>query len=229
MDGPFTFETLSSQESLEKKSRTLTKVESSFFRYVANYLDQLETAYRKEHAANASSKKAAFLIDELRNAQNKAEELWKAREKKVVQFALVNARKDPMPPPPENLTREESDLYHQLVNMFRAQWQRLLPQRSAALGPVVAPASRNPAATPVAAAPVAAMAVQQTAQMATNAATTTATVSNQEVQTIRALVDIPPFVGFDGKTYRIKKGEVLSLPKKFAAILKDRNQAALVG
>jgi len=224
MDGPFTFETLSNQESAEKKDRKLTKIESSFFRYVANYLDQLETAYRKEHAQNASSKKAAFLIDEIRNAQNKAEELWKAREKKVVQFAQVNARKDPLPPPPENLTREESDLYHQLVNLFRAQWQRLLPQRSAALNQVTAPPPR--AAPPVPAAPVQ---VAPSTPAPTTATPSLVTVSKDEVQTIRALVDIPPFVGFDGKTYRIKKGEVLSLPKKFAVILKERNQAALVG
>jgi DNA replication initiation complex subunit (GINS family) len=223
MDGPFTFETLSNQESAEKKDRKLTKIESSFFRYIANYLDQLESAYRKEHALNASSKKAAFLIDELRNAQNKAEELWKAREKKVVQFAQVNARKDPLPPPPENLTREESELYHQLVNVFRAQWQRLLPLRSAALGQVTAPPPRG--ALPAGAAPAATTA----APAAVQATAATVTVSKDEVQTIRALVDIPPFVGFDGKTYRIKKGEVLSLPKKFALILKERNQAALVG
>lgn len=226
MDGPFTFETLSGQEALEKKSRTLTKIEPSFFRYVANYLDQIETSYRKEHSANSSSKKAAFLSDELRNAQNKADELWKAREKKIVNFAQVNARKDPLPPPPENLTREESELYHNLVNLLRSQWQRLLPQRNGTLAPSVAPATR--VSTPLVA-PGQAPAAAAAAATAAPPPAVAAGPAKDEVQTIRALVDIPPFVGFDGKTYRIKKGEVLALPKKFATILKERNQAALVG
>lgn len=218
MEGPFNFETLSSQESQEKKSRALTKIEPSFFRYVANYLEGLEGTSRKEQEKNPSSKRGQFIADELRNATNKAEELWKAREKKIVGFAQVNARKDPVPPPPENLTRDESAFYHSLLTLLRDQWKRFVPTRAGG-EPAAPPSATPPPARPIAAAPappaVAAPASESSGE--------------EEAQTIRALADIPPFVGFDGKTYRIKKGDVVSLPKKFAKILKERNQAALVG
>ena len=224
MDGPFTFETLSSKEAEEKKSRSLTKIEASFFRYVANYLEQLESAYRKEQEMNASSKRGAFLVDELRNATNKGEELWKTREKKIVQLAQVNARKEPPPPPPENLTREESALYQNLMTLLREQWQRLLPQRS------TVQTGHPPAVRAQTPAPAATAAPLVTPAQATPSVTPPPSVaeSPDEVQTIRALVDIPPFIGYGGKTYRIRKGEVLSLPKPLAAILKDRNQASIV-
>lgn len=232
MEGPFTFENLSTQESREKKERSLTKIESSFFRYVANYLDQLETAYRKEQERNASSKRAAFLSDELRNATNKADELWKAREKKIVAFAQLNARKDASTAPPENLTRDEASLYEALVRLLREQWQRMLPQRLGDASPHshVGTAMAKPTPPTAPPATVAATASPAKAPQASPAASPPpAPAATAEVQTIRALEDIPPFVGFDGKTYRIKKGEVVSLPKKFAAILKERNQVALVG
>ena len=218
MEGPFNFETLSSAEGLEKKSRALTKIEPSFFRYVANYLETLEANSRKEQEKNPASKRGAFLSDELRNATNKAEEMWKSREKKIVQFAQVNARKDPVPPAPENLTRDESAFYHGLLTLFRDQWKRYVPTRAGG-EPLPAPAAK--------AAPVPS-AISSPAPVAPSAPATEAA-SEDEVQTIRALADIPPFVGFDGKTYRIKKGDVVSLPKKFAKILKERNQAAVVG
>lgn len=220
MEGPFTFETLSAAESLEKKSRALTKVEPSFFRYVANYLEQLETVYRAEQSKNSASKKAAFLGDELRNAQNKAEEMWKAREKKIVNFAQVDARKDPAPPPPEHLTREESALYIALVKLLRDQWMRLMPLR------VVA----SPSASPAPARDVVSQKVAPTSDSGAVApAAPAAKPGEADALTIRALVDIPPFIGFDGQTYRIKKGDVLTLPQKFVSILKERNQVALVG
>jgi DNA replication factor GINS len=217
VEGPFTFETLSAQESLEKKSRGLTKIEPSFFRWANSYLGQLEAAYQKEYGQNPGSKRAAFLSDELRNAQNKAEELWKAREKKILQSAQVNARKDPLPPPPDHLTREESEFYHQLVQVLRSQWQRILPLRTRLerLGARAPPAASSPKPSP--------------APAEASPTPAPAAAGKDEVATIRALVDIPPFVGFDGKTYRIKKGEVLTIPKKFALILKERNHAALVG
>lgn len=224
MEGPFTYETLSGQESAEKKDRKLTKLEAGFFRYVANYLEQLEIAYRREQEKNPSSKKAAFLVDELRNATNKAEELWKAREKKIVAFAQVDGRRDPPSPPPENLTREESALYQALVGLLKEQWVRLLPQRT---GPGQPPSPGRPVVAP-APAPAASANPAPAAASPMPAAPSPAT-GPDELLTVRALVDIPPFIGFDGKTYRIKKGEVLSLPGKFAKILRDRNQAALVG
>lgn len=217
MEGPVHFEILSTQEALEKKDRKLTRLEGTFFAQVVAYLDRLEQSVKKEQEKSPRSKKVDFLADELRNATNKAEELWKSREKKIVNFAQVDARKDPPPQPPEHLTKEEGLFYQALLGIFREQWHRILPSRPVPSGAPVAPLARPAAPTPV------------PAPTATPAPTPAVEASGDEMQTIRALVDIPAFVGLDNKTYRIKKGDVLSLPKRFVKILKDRGQVSVVG
>lgn len=218
MEGKFTFDTLSAQESQEKKSRSLTKIEPSFFRYVANYLEQVEDDYRKEQSKNPSSRKVQFLGDELRNATNKAEELWKSREKKIVYHAQVAARKDPLPPPPENLTRDEAAFYRAMVELLRQQWLRFLPQRA---GGSDEAAARHKPETQSAR-------VQPAPEPKAPATDASGTGPDSDDWTIRALVDIPPFVGYGGKTYHIRKGEVLTLPRKLASVLKDRKQVSIV-
>lgn len=220
MEGPFGFETLSKQEAVERKSPRLTKLEPSFFPELRRYLEILETSHRKEHEKSPTSKRVQFLGDELRNARRKAEALWESRERKIVQFALRNSRAEaPAVALPENLTKEEAPLYEVLLQAFRSQQQRMLPgfglaaeaapaPRTPAPAPTTAPAGNGPTPPPPSEKPAP---------------------SAEDLETIRALVDIPPFVGFDGKVYRIRKGEVLSLPKRFAKILKDRGQISALG
>lgn len=49
-----------------------------------------------------------------------------------------------------------------------------------------------------------------------------------EMRTIRALVDIPPFVDADNKTHNLKAGDLAAVPKGVAELLVRRQKAALV-
>jgi hypothetical protein len=49
-----------------------------------------------------------------------------------------------------------------------------------------------------------------------------------EMTTIRALSDLPPFVGPDMQTYTLKAGDIATVPPSIANLLVRRNKAAVV-
>jgi DNA replication initiation complex subunit (GINS family) len=84
----FSFESLSKQEALERKSPRLTRVEPTFWDQLWEYLDELETQALKAHAENPAARRSILLSDELRNAMRKAEAVWEARQRKITFFAM---------------------------------------------------------------------------------------------------------------------------------------------
>lgn len=228
MEGTFTFETLSKQEAQERRAPRLTRLEGHFFQELRTYLELLEVSYRKEQERNPASKKVQFLGDELRNARRKAEALWEARERKIVLTALANARVPSSATTlPEGLTREEQPLFESLTRIFLDTQARMLPGEP----PIVeSPAQDRAIVHATAGGSMSAPSAPPRggATVPVPAPATAPPAGAEETETVRALADIPPFIGFDGKTYRIKKGEVLTLPKRFVKILKDRGQVALI-
>lgn len=227
MEGSFGFENLSRHEAVERKSARLSKLEPNFFPELRRYLEILEVTYRQEYEKNPAGKRVQFLGDELRNARRKADALWEARERKIVQTALKNAHTgEAGSAPPEHLSKEEESFYDALLVSFRDQQLRMLPSGPAEgalpARPMVAAiaASTGPNPSPTT--------TVTTTTPSSPALAPTPTTGVDDLQTVRALVDIPPFIGYDGKTYRIKKGELLTLPRRFAKILKERGQIALV-
>lgn len=224
----FGFETLSKQEALERKNPRLSKLESNFWPSLQNYLKTLETSLRKEQERNPTSRKIALIQDEFRNATRKSESLWEARERKITLTALKNSRQD-LSAAPENALREEQAFYQELVLTFRKYLPPVIaalekPSEASAIPltsrSALPPASQYPA-------PSAAAAVPPTPAPATAGAAGGKPAEDQ--LTVRALVDIPPFVGLDGRTYRLKKGDVLTMQKKMVDLLVKRGQVALMG
>lgn len=215
----FSFETLSKAEAVERKQPRLQRLEPSFWDQLQSYLQAMETNLRREQERNPASRKIALLHDELRNATRKSESLWEAREKKVTLHALKNSRADTATPP-ENALRSEQELYEDLLRSFRAH----VPQVITALEKPVE-MGRQGAAPPPAPNPAAVARPAPAAQPADAPAPPKAL---DESLTVRALVDVPPFVGLDGKTYHIKKGEVLTLPKRMADMLAKKGQIAVM-
>lgn len=217
----FSFETLSKQEALERKQPRLIAMEPSFWDRLQSYLQGLEQNLRKEAERNPSSRKIALLQDELRNATRKSESLWEAREKKITLHALKNSRTEGAPPP-EYALKAEQALHGELVVALR----RHLPRVVQALEKFL---EAPPVARPTAVRsgpPVTAPAATNAAPAAKPAEATMGAVD--ESLTVRALVDVPPFVGLDGKTYRLKKGDVLTLPKRMVDMLAKRGQVAVM-
>ncbi|MBI2077460.1 MAG: hypothetical protein HYT80_03690 [Euryarchaeota archaeon] len=219
----FSFETLSKAEAIERKQPKLQRLEPSFWDQLQGYLNAMEANVRKEQERNPTSRKIALLHDELRNATRKSESLWEAREKKVTLHALKNSRAQDAPPP-ENALRSEQELYQELLRAYRAFVPRVItalekPVETGKPGPGPMPGAAPP--SPPAPAPATRVAPPPPETAGTAKAP-------EESLTVRALVDVPPFVGLDGRTYRLKKGDVLTLPKKMVDMLAKRGQVAVM-
>lgn len=233
-ESAFSYETLSKQDASERKQPRLGVLEPTFWQKLSDYLRGLEQNLRKEAERNPTSRKIALIQDELRNATRKSESLWEMREKKITLHALKNSRLE-NPPPPENSLKAEQALYFDLCAAFRKHLPNVVhnlekPSEAPPVPPVAArPTSAAPAPSNVAAAapPSASPApITPTAVAAPSAPPTPR--SPDDAVTVRALVDVPPFVGLDGKTYRLKKGDVLTLPKKMVDMLAKRGQVAVM-
>jgi DNA replication factor GINS len=224
----FSFESLSKQEALERKSPRLTRVEPTFWDQLWEYLDELETQALKAHAENPAARRSILLSDELRNAMRKAEAVWEARQRKITFFAMKIGRHE-KPARPENIMAQEVPFFEKLVATFKEHHAQLLrpkPRRGAA------PAQATPtgAAKAASAATTASKAPADASRKAPTAGKSDGGqgTPTEGIATVRALEDIPPFVGLDAKTYRLKKGEVATIPQKMAEILRKNGKVAPV-
>lgn len=224
-ESAFSYETLSKQDAAERKQPRLSALEANFWQKLSDYLRGLEQNLRKEAERNPTSRKIALIQDELRNATRRSESLWEMREKKITLHALKNSRAD-IPPPPENALKPEIELYQELVAAFRKFIPKVVHALEKPSESVPLPASlQRPASAPATPAPALAPApIVPTTPGPPSAPPKT----TEESVTVRALVDVPPFVGLDGKTYRLKKGDVLTLPKRMVDMLAKRGQVAVM-
>ncbi len=230
-ESAFSYETLSKQDASERKQPRLGVLEPTFWQKLSDYLRGLEQNLRKEAERNPTSRKIALIQDELRNATRKSESLWEMREKKITLQALKNSRLE-TPPPPENALKTEQALYFDLCAAFRKHLPTVVhnlekPSEAPPLPPLMArPTSAAAPTSTTTAAPAAPMPAPPIA--ATVTASVPSPARSGDDVTVRALVDVPPFVGLDGKTYRLKKGDVLTLPKKMVDMLAKRGQVAVM-
>lgn len=133
---------------------------------------------------------------------------------------------------PEGITPDEGALYQDFLNVLEETRSRIFEGTVSApsLGPPPLPV---PSPAPVAAAPLQMPIHERPADVAPPAAAApTVTVPPDtpaaEVATIRALSDIPPFVGPDMNQYLLKAGDIAVLPRSIANLLVRRNKAAII-
>lgn len=235
----FSFEALSRQEAEERKSPRLTSIGGEFWSELFAYLDRLETEYLKAHADDPAARRTILLSDEFRNAMRKAEALWEARQRKITFHAMKTARQE-KPGDPDNITKAERPFHDELLEVFRKYRREVFEPRGRGPAPTKAPATK-PQAAPAAQtkteskpAPAATTdaetepAEAETPATEPAAETEDADAGDDAIATVRALVDIPPFVGLDSKTYKLKKGEVATIPRKMAEILRKNGKVAPV-
>lgn len=224
----------------ERRSNKLVPVGPRFWLQARDFLALVTDAFRVEQARDPFGRRVMMLTDEVKNARHAAESLWALRERKLAMLALAATKERKRP---DGITPDEADLYARFIETLEAARQAtfggLLPQPSMAPPPVPVPSPASPpspsplqmpiaethAASPVApvlAAPAAPPASVQVVQPDTQAA------ANVELVTIRALGDIPPFVGPDMQTYLLKSGDVATVPPSIANLLVRRNKAAIL-
>lgn len=203
----------------ETARKTLTALEADFYDKLAAYLRRLEEGAQREAQRDPNGPKAILLQDELRKVRKKRDQIFTYRERKLALLASSRASGADVEVP--NLPTQERVLFENLVALLKRS-------REEAFGG--SPFGREAAAPPVAAAP--ASPTPTPAEVRTIRAEETrkpvaAAPSLKDHVVVHVLEDLPPFAGLD-TTYRLKKEDVVTLPKTIAQILVDRGKARLV-
>ena len=228
---PVSYELLQDLLRAERRSNKLMPVSARFWPEVRQFLDTVTQAFRIEQAKDPFSRQVMRLSDEVKNAKHAAESLWALRERKLSMLALAATKDRKMP---EGITPDEGALYHDVLGVLEETRNRIFE------GTISAPSLQPPPLPVPSAAPPAAPAVQMPIQerppepVAAPAPPQTVTVPADpanpapETVTIRALGDIPPFVGPDMQTYLLKAGDIATVPPSIANLLVRLNKAAVI-
>ncbi len=229
---PVSYELLQDLLRAERRSNKLMPVQARFWPEVRQFLDTVTQAFRIEQAKDPFSRQVMRLSDEVKNAMHASQSLWALRERKLAMLALAATAERKMP---EGITPDEGALYHDLLGVLGETRNRVFE------GTVSAPSLAPPplpvpslAPAPTAAPPVQ-MPIQERppeapAASAPQTVTVPADTANAapDTVTIRALGDIPPFVGPDMQTYLLKAGDIATVPPSIANLLVRRNKAAVI-
>lgn len=218
----------------ERRSNKLMPVSARFWPEVRAFLDTVTQAFRIEQAKDPFSRQVMRLSDEVKNAKHAAESLWALRERKLAMLALAATKDRKMP---EGITPDEGALYHDFLGVLEETRNRIFEGTISApnLSPPPLPVpsafpstpTTPPVQMPIHERPAEAAAVVAAAPQRVTVPADTASAAADTV-TIRALGDIPPFVGPDMQTYLLKAGDIATVPPSIANLLVRRNKAAVI-
>jgi len=205
----------------ESGKKTLVALEADFYDKLASYIARLDESANKEVQKNPNSAKALMLQDELRKVRKRRDQIFTYRERKLALLASSRASGAEVEVP--NLPAQERGLFESMVAL-------LTKSRADAFSgsPLAAEAESS---TPPSSAPKSESAKKEPERMKVVRAEDTKRVpvppSLKDHVLVHVLEDLPPFAGID-TTYRLKKEDVVTLPKTIAEILVGRGKARIV-
>jgi DNA replication factor GINS len=207
----------------ESGKKTLVNLEADFYDHLAAYVAHLDEAANAEAQKDPNSPKALLLQDELRKVRKRRDQIFTYRERKLALLASSRASGAEVEVP--HLTTQERALFDSMVALLKKS-------RADAFGAAGHAALETPpspeeaqAAPPDSAKPKAPERMKVIRAENTKRTTTPPTLKDHVL--VHVLEDLPPFAGID-TTYRLKKEDVVTLPKTIAQILVDRGKARIV-
>ncbi len=205
----------------ESGKKTLVALEADFYDKLAAYIARLDESANKEAQKNPNSAKALMLQDELRKVRKRRDQIFTYRERKLA--LLASSRSSGAEVEVPNLPAQERGLFETMVAL-------LAKSRADAFGgSTVVTEVETP--TPPSSAPKSESAKKEPERMKVVRAEDTKRVpvppSLKDHVLVHVLEDLPPFAGID-TTYRLKKEDVVTLPRTIAQILVDRGKARIV-
>ena len=205
----------------ESGKKTLVALEVDFYDKLAAYIARLDASANTEAQKDPNSPKALLLQDELRKVRKRRDQIFTYRERKLALLASSRASGAEVEVP--NLPVQERGLFEQMVTL-------LADARARAFGGAHAPAHPE-APSPQNVAPKPEGLRKEPERMKVVRAEETKRVATppslKDHVLVHVLEDLPPFAGID-TTYRLKKEDVVTLPKTIAQILVDRGKARIV-
>lgn len=193
----------------ETNRSTLTKLEADFYDKMNAYLEDLKSRANKEISKDAHSSKAVMLQDEVRKVNQKRDQIYRARERKIV--LMASSRVGGTDVDIKVLTRNEKALFELLVENLRGARSEIF-------------AGEKPAPKKAKAEPVKKVEKKEPVPPKKEVKSED---PEEGTAVIKVLEDIPPFAGID-VTYELKKEEVVTLPMKVARILSESGKAKVL-
>jgi len=205
----------------ESGKKTLVSLEADFYDKLAAYIARLDDLANKEAQKNPNSPKALLLQDELRKVRKRRDQIFTYRERKLALLASSRASGADVEIP--NLPAQDRALFDSMVGLLRKA-------RADSFGG--SPFGSEPAtAAPEPAPPEKPAPTKETPRMKVVRAEETrrpqTPPSLKDHVLVHVLEDLPPFAGID-TTYRLKKEDVVTLPKTIADILVGRGKARII-
>lgn len=206
-----TFERVTKVYREESSRKTLTVLEPDFYGRLSAYVADLEKRAQDAAAKDPNDTKTMLLQDELRKVRKKREQILHYRERKL---ALLAATKS------SGTEVDEKGMTHEEVAVFRSLADLLLESRERVLGRVRTHEGRaETSAVP------AGPSFRPLSSVAPPAAS--GPPAKRDLVVVHILEDIPPFAGID-VTYRLRREDVVSLPRAIGKVLVDRGKARIV-
>ncbi len=196
----------------ENKSSQLNKVDPALYDKMAGYIKALRKESERELAMNPMSQASMMLNDQLKKAIDKAKRVYELRQRKISLLALRKVAGDN--PDTGNLTADELVLFSNLVSVLgahkdsKADFEELGPRFTTPKDVI-----ELPGAPP---------------EKACETKEKVADEPGEELVLIRVLEDVPTFAGVD-KEYKLRKEDIISLPKDIASALVSHGKAAVIG
>ncbi len=220
----------------ERSMASLQELPEDFSEDVGSYIAQLKAEKRE-----VDERRAELVEDEIRNARMKVEDIVRRRIGKIVKLASSGSRT-----PPRGMLAAEEEIFAGVRRHVDEGKECLLalmlnergsaPEAQSESRPAVQEA---PNAQDVQEAQSAQPVVEEPLQhrekheeqpgqswnLFSSTEPTPARERGEELHIVRILEDIPPFMGIDGRIYKVKREDVIMLPKTNAEILCKRGVA----
>lgn len=210
------------QQIQQKESRghNLTKLPADFFEALSEHIARLRQLARDETARDPMSTTATLVQNELKNTLRLAQDIVSLRLRKMANRAVdaLEGGKVDL----RSLTPGEKDLYDQLARFMAAAKGQLAPKDGAIAIPAPPPVIVQPDDVPE---------PNMGAPSTTGAAPEPhlegprSTDEGEPAILIHVLKDTPSFAGEGGRTYSLKKGDIVTLSQKLADVLLSRGMA----
>jgi len=205
----------------ESGKKTLVGLEANFYDKLAAYVARLDESANKESQKDPNSPKALLLQDELRKVRKRRDQIFTYRERKLALLASSRASGAEVELP--NLPVPERILFDDMVALLRKS--RTDAFGGSPFGTEPSPRESEPKPAEPSSSPKDASRMKVVKADETRRVATPPTLKDHVL--VHVLEDLPPFAGID-TTYRLRKEDVVTLPKTIAQILVDRGKARII-
>lgn len=203
----------------ERSSPLLQELPQNFYEEVRDYIRRLEQEKEK-----ADDTRKAFIEDEIRSARAKIEDIFRRRIGKIVKMASAGAKTCP-----KGLTPDEKAIFEGVASCVEEGRKRIMraifgetkdeKKESVDVKQLAEQESVSEHAKEAASGDAGAADATDEMAVANRDATANAAVMENELCVVRMLESVPAFIGVDGRVYKVRREDVLTLPKDNAEIL----------